>query len=100
MVFNSDKGKPILSLTINFDVTDIVNLDMAMKDIFGITDESLQEELVDTFGGEAVSSMNEVADNVIQRAGKGVPAMTRRDRIGVVKQLEEEGFFLIRGAPV
>ena len=98
MVFKNDMGQPILALTINFDVTDIVNLDMAMKDIFGITDEDFREELVDTFGGEAVSTMNGIADNVIQRAGKAIQAMTRQDRIGVVAQLEDQGFFLIKGA--
>jgi len=98
MVFKNDKGQPILALSINFDMTDIVNLDMAMKDMFGITDEALREEFVDTFGGEVVSTLNEIADNVIQRAGKAISAMTRRDRIGIVRQLEEQGFFLIKGA--
>jgi len=98
MVSKNDKGQSILALSINFDVTDMMSFNMAMRDMFGITDEGLREELVDTFGGEVVSTLNEIADNVIQRAGKTIPAMTRRGRIEIVRQLENQGYFLIKGA--
>ena len=98
MTFKNDKGKPIAALCINFDVTDILNLNMAIQDIFKVSDKAQQGEPMETFEGDMVSTLNEIADKIIRKAGKAIPSMGREDKIEIVRQLEDQGFFLIKGA--
>lgn len=98
MTFKDDKGKPIAAICINFDVTDILSLNAAIQDIFRISEETQQGGPFETFEHDMVSTLNEIADKIIRKAGKAIPSMGREDKIEIVKQLEEQGFFLIKGA--
>ena len=79
-------------------MTDILNLNTVIQDIFAISEESEQAEPSETFAGDIVSALNEIADKTIRKAGKAIPAMGREDKIEIVRQLDEQGFFLIKGS--
>jgi len=98
MLIKNDKGKPIAAMCINFDVADILSLNAVIQDIFKISEETHQGGSVETFERDMVSTLNEITDKIIRKAGKAIPAMGREDKIEVVRQLEEQGFFLIKGA--
>ena len=98
MLFRNDKGKPIAALCINFDVTDILNLNTVIRDIFVLSGEAGQAEPTETFAEDMVSTLNDIADKIIRKAGRATPSVGREDKIKIVRQLEEQGFFLMKGA--
>lgn len=98
VLFRNDRGKLIAALCINFDVADILSLNTVIQDIFAISEEAEQAGPIETFVGDMVSTLNEIADKVIRKVGKAIPSMGREDKIEIVRQLEEQGFFLIKGA--
>ena len=98
MLIKNDKGKPIAAMCINFDVSDILSLNVVIQDIFKISEETQQGRPVETFEPDMVSTLNEITDKIMRKAGKAIPAMGREDKIEIVRQLEEQGFFLIKGA--
>lgn len=99
IVFRNEKKKPIASICINFDVTDIVNFNRVMQDIFRVSvGENAQKGAAETFQGDPVSTLNRIAHETIIKAGKAPPSMERKDKIEIVRQLEDQGFFLIKGA--
>jgi len=79
-------------------VTDILSLNTVIQDIFAISEEPEQAEPTETFAVDMVSTLNEMADKIIRKAGKAIPSMGREDKIEIVRQLDEQGFFLIKGA--
>lgn len=97
VLFRNDRGKLIAALCINFDVTDILSLNAVIQDIFAISEEAEQAGPTETFVGNMVSTLNEMADKVIRKTGKAIPSMGREDKIEIVRQLDEQGFFLIKG---
>lgn len=97
MLLRNNKGKPIAALCINFDITDIVNLNGVVQDIFRISDSTQQDKPCETFEVDMVSTLNKMADEIIRKTGKSVVAIGKEDRIGIVRQLDEQGFFVIKG---
>ena len=98
MLFRDDKKKPIAALCINFDVTDILNLNAVIQDLFAISEETKEGEPIETFEGDMASTLNGMADRVIRKTRKITSLMDRNGKIEIVRQLDEQGFFLIKGA--
>lgn len=98
IVFRDDERKPVAAICINFDVTDILNFNTAIQDTFMVSEETEGKSPIETFESDIASTLNEIADKVIRKTGKSVPSMGRGDRIEIVRQLEDQGFFLIKGA--
>ena len=98
VIFKNDKNQPIAAFCINFDITDILDFNMVIEDIFRISEEMQQAGPIETFEGDIASTLNQIADNTIRKAGKTIPSMGRKDKIEIVRQLEDQGFFLIKGA--
>jgi predicted transcriptional regulator YheO len=97
IVFRDDKRKPIASICINFDMTDIMNFNGVIQEIFRISEEEHPQAL-ETFQVDTVSTLNRIADETIRKTGKALRSMERKDKIEIVGKLEDEGFFLIKGA--
>lgn len=97
-IFRNDEGKPIAAMCVNFDVTDILNFNSAIQDIFGLSEESTAENIIETFQGDINSTLNEIAQKTIRKTGKSVSSMGRADKIEIIRSLDESGFFLIKGA--
>jgi predicted transcriptional regulator YheO len=98
IIFRNDKRRPYAAICINFDVTDILNLNTAIQDIFTVSEETQGKRPVETFESDIVSTLNEIADKTIRKTGKAVPSMRREDKIEIVRRLEDQGVFLIKGA--
>lgn len=96
--FRDSKGQPIMGLVINFDVTDILNYNVAIQDIFDLPRDNSKNKTIDSFDGNGISTMTHMAENTIRKSGKAIPTMGKRDKLGIVKQLENQGFFLFKGA--
>jgi predicted transcriptional regulator YheO len=96
-VFRDDKRKPIASICVNFDMTDIMNFNGVIQEIFRISEEEHPQAL-ETFQVDTVSTLNRIADETIRKTGKALRSMERKDKIEIVGKLEDEGFFLIKGA--
>ena len=98
MLFRDNKGKLIAALCINFDVTDILGFNTVIQDIFRISEETEEAGPIETFEGDIASTLDKIADKAIRKVGKSIPLLDRNDKIEIVRQLEEQGFFLIKGA--
>jgi len=98
MIFRNEKKAPIAAICINFDVTDILNFNAVIEDIFSISEETAQGGRVETFQSDIVVTLNQIADEIIRKAGKAIPSMGKEDKIEIVRQLEEQGLFQIKGA--
>ena len=44
------------------------------------------------------STLEKMASKEISSIGKAIPSMSKEDRVEIVRRLEEQGFFLIKGA--
>jgi predicted transcriptional regulator YheO len=93
-----DRKKPIAAICINFDVTDILNFNTAIQEIFSISEETNVKEAVETFESDISSTLKEIADKIIRKTGKTLSSMGKGDKIEIVRQLEDQGVFLIKGA--
>jgi len=96
-IFRNNKGKPTAAICINIDMTDLMNFDKMIKDMFKISEEK-KEKSMETFEGDIVSTLNGIADKTINKAGKTILSMDKRDKIEIIRELEDQGFFLIKGA--
>jgi predicted transcriptional regulator YheO len=98
IIFRNQKRKPIAAICINFDISDIHNFNLAVEDIFGISNEAGDRAPFETFQSDIASTMNEMADSVIRKSGKAIPLSNKKDRIEIINSLEDQGFFLTKGA--
>jgi predicted transcriptional regulator YheO len=98
IIFRDNRKKPIAAICINFDVTDILNFNMMIQEIFSISDETKVKEPVETFESDISSTLQEISDKIIRKSGKTLSSMGKGDKIEIVRQLEEQGVFLIKGA--
>jgi predicted transcriptional regulator YheO len=71
---------------------------MAIQDTFKISEEIKKDNALETFEGDIGSTLNNIADKTISRIVKKNQLMERKDKIEIVRQLEGQGFFLIKGA--
>jgi predicted transcriptional regulator YheO len=97
-IFRDMQGIPAAAVCVNFDVTDILNFNAAIDDIFGFPEETDVKTAIETFQGDAGTTLNEIADKTIRKAGKAIPSMGKSDKIEIIRLLEDQGFFLIKGA--
>ena len=79
-------------------MADILNFNAVMQDIFGTSEEESKQGPIETFETDMLSTLNGIANKVIQKAGTRPGPKGRKDRIAIVKQLEDQGFFQIKGA--
>jgi predicted transcriptional regulator YheO len=97
-IFYDDNKEPLAMLSLIFDLTDIIKLNNAINDLFGISERSLQAERTSLFLDEALNKMSQMANEIIAQTGKPVAEMTRQDKIDIIKQLQSLGFFKVKGA--
>jgi predicted transcriptional regulator YheO len=97
VIFRDEKRNPIAALCINFDITDIVNFSSLVEDVFRVSDDQAKNA-AETFHGDIASTLNAMIDERITKAGKTVPSMEREDKIEIIRELDSQGFFLIKGA--
>jgi predicted transcriptional regulator YheO len=98
IVFRDGRGNPIAAICINVDVTDILAFNSQIRDMFGVTESAQSEEQGETFQKDVVSTLDDMAGKAIRGIGKQVQSLSREERMDIVRDLDNQGFFLIKGA--
>lgn len=98
MFIKDDDGNPIGCLCINFDLTELQMAKKALDEIMKI-DEGNSERIAE---GEPINRINDVLTdivlNTIEESGKPVAYLTKEEKVEIVKRLDLQGAFLIKGA--
>jgi predicted transcriptional regulator YheO len=97
--FRDRSGELIGSLCINLDIAAYVSARSALDSLLGVEDGAAEgPEVAETFG----TDIGEVLDAQIQAAvgktGKPAAALTRDDKVQVVRYLDQKGAFLVKRA--
>lgn len=98
IVFRNHDGLPVASICINFDISDILSLNLALNEIFTINKISDSQQAKETFNTDIESTLTELFDKTVQQSGKSIPALSKEEKIEIVRRLEKKGAFLIKGA--
>jgi predicted transcriptional regulator YheO len=94
ILIRDEKGEVIGCLCINFDLTKWI-VTKHTVDSFCRT-ELLDDEVSETFTEDVESMLRSKIDEVIEQQGAPVTLMKKEDKLRAVKQLDEQGIFLIR----
>lgn len=99
MLFRDESGVPVASLCINIDVDDLIRLNPWFQEI---SQPSIEAEFgntpVETFRKDVAETLQEAAQHVLGKLRLPPTLLRKEDRLGIVSDLEEQGFFLIKGA--
>lgn len=90
--FRNAEGAIIGALCINLDITAYLQAHGALNDFLGRNDSEVKE----TFGAEIGEVLDALIQNALDRVGMPAPAMSRDDKIEVVRYLDEKGAFLVK----
>lgn len=93
MYLKNSEGKTIGSICINFDISDLMVAEEALK---SLTVRGLQPVVQESF----VSNVNDLLDSLILEAqeliGNPVISMTKEDKMKFIQFLDQKGAFLIK----
>ena len=96
LVFLKDKrSKPIISMEINFDATPFVAFRHALETL---TDPDEAYAFHDAFIDDAPQMLETMFQKAVEFVGKPPSAMTKADRLRVVRILDDAGIFELRKA--
>ena len=98
ILFRDGKGSPVAAVCINLDVTDILTLNRLIQDMFGLRELAHEEKQTETFERDVTSTLGEMAAKAIRGIGKQMHSLSKEERLGIVRELDHQGFFLIKGA--
>lgn len=95
--FRDEKGRVVAALCINVDTTPLLAARKALDDAL-----SHEPPTVPDRGEIFASDINEILDQLIEtaiaRTGKPVALMDRKDRVDVLRTLDERGAFFVKRA--
>jgi predicted transcriptional regulator YheO len=97
IIFRDKDGSPAAAICINVDVTEILTFSSMIQEMFGLGD-IIQEEDTETFEKDSNSTLIKMAKKTVRRIGKRAQSLSTDERITVVRELDHQGFFLIKGA--
>lgn len=98
IVFRDRRGKPTAAICINLDITDILAFNNQIQHMFGAAEAGHEEEQSETFEKDVASTLDKMASNAIHGIGKQIQSLSKEERINIVRDLDTQGFFLIKGA--
>ncbi len=93
-----DEGDVIGCFCINFDLTELVSAKRVLNDIMKIESDLVIEK--DDYENENKVStvLSQLVNQAIEDFGKPIIYMTKEEKVAVVKKLDVQGTFLIKGA--
>lgn len=93
-----DDGEVIGCFCINFDMTELVAARKVLNDIMKIDSDLVLEK--DAIGNENKVStvLSQLVNSAIDDFGKPIIYMSKEEKVAVVKKLDAQGTFLIKGA--
>lgn len=93
-----DDGKVIGCFCINFDLTELVSVKRVLDDIMKIDSDLVLSKTGDSRNDNVSEVLSNLVNSAINKYGKPVIYMTKEDKVEIVKKLEEQGTFRIKGA--
>jgi predicted transcriptional regulator YheO len=98
IVFRDRRGKPTAAICINLDITDILAFNNQIQNMFGTAEAGPEEKQSETFEKDVASTLDKMAGKAIHAIGKQMQSLSKEERIDIVRDLDTQGFFLIKGA--
>jgi len=94
-----EENKVIGCLCINFDISEFGVLKKAIGQLCFVEDKNSGEnEVKETLGNNVNEVLSNIVYKTLERVGKPVSYMSKEEKVGIVKLLDEQGAFLIKGA--
>ncbi|MCK8060688.1 MULTISPECIES: transcriptional regulator [unclassified Fusibacter] len=91
-----DDGKTIGCYCINMDLTEFYAARKVLDEIMKIETDSKQTEEIGT--NRVNDVLNEIVLKTVENAGKPIAYMSKEEKVQIVKNLNDQGAFLIKGA--
>ncbi|MEJ5357486.1 MAG: PAS domain-containing protein [Desulfobacterales bacterium] len=92
------RGEIVAAFCVNFDTTDYRNAAQALE-IFSTAEASFDgDEKIETFATSIHETIEALFEQTIARIGKQPPYMSTPERIDLLRALEENGVFRIKGS--
>ena len=95
--FRDRDGQLAAALCINLDVSPYVNARDALGELIG-REATEGDEVPETFGREIGEVLDSLIQQAVRRSGVSVGLMTRDQKVGVIRDLDERGAFLVKRA--
>jgi predicted transcriptional regulator YheO len=94
-----EEGVVIGCLCINFDISEFGVLKKAINQLCFVEDKSSNDgEVKETLGNNVNEVLSNIVYRTLEKVGKPVAYMTKEEKVSIVKLLDEQGAFLIKGA--
>ena len=94
----NNEGDPIAAFCINFDSTDYLNIIRSLEVFTKTSDSKQSHDLTETFALSINDTIDALFEQAVSEIGKQPPTMSTEEKMRVVKKLEREGTFKIKGA--
>jgi predicted transcriptional regulator YheO len=94
----NSEGDPVAAFCINFDSTDYLNIIRSLEVFTKTSDAKQTHELTETFALSINDTIDALFEQAVSEIGKQPPTMSTDEKMRVVKTLEREGTFKIKGA--
>lgn len=91
-----DKENLIGFMSINYDITELMLAKKFLEDLGGICPQGYQAE--DSKNQSIHNILYEFVDNCLDDVGKPVTYLNKEEKVQIVKRLNEQGVFLIKGS--
>jgi len=97
----NQKGKIVGALCVNIDITPYVSIKNVLEELCSMSDigEKIGEkQFPEKFESSVDNLINELLGKSIRNVGKPIVHMEREDKLAIMRDLQEKGLFLIKGA--
>lgn len=95
--FHDDGGKAIGALCINWDISEYVKAEQALRGIL-MTGEQKENPVKEVINSNVTDLLDSLIHESLVHVGKPVDKMTKEDKMKGLKYLDEKGAFLIKKA--
>lgn len=93
----NQEGKIIGAICVNFDITEFLNHSALIEDVIHI-DARKAEDRSGAFSSSLTATIENMVDHAVLNAGKQPASMSKEEKVELVKNLELQGAFQLKGA--
>ena len=93
-----NKAKIVGALCINIDITPYISLKNLSEQYCDMSDIETERQLPEKFESNVDLLINELLEQSIKRIGKPIVHMRKDDKLQIIRDLKENGLFLIKGS--
>ncbi|MTI66674.1 MAG: hypothetical protein FH753_08750 [Firmicutes bacterium] len=97
LFIKDEKGEVVGCLCINMDISEFVVAKNVIDDLARTLDDGKHKE-EETYSNNINEILYSVVNKVLDKLGKPVAYLNKEDKVKVVKELDDKGTFLIKGA--